>query len=38
MIVASNFQLQSQDIVFVGPADIARWNRVIAQLFPLHHF
>lgn len=38
MIVASNFQLQSQDIVFVGPADIARWNRVIAQLFPFASF
>lgn len=38
MIVASQFQLEEQDIVFIGPANIARWNRVIAQLFPFASF
>lgn len=37
-ILASEFRLEPQDIVFVGPANIARWNRVIAQFFPFTTF
>lgn len=33
-ILANNFHLQSQDVVYVGPANITRWNRVISQLLP----
>ncbi|MFZ6049008.1 polysaccharide biosynthesis/export family protein [Pseudomonas sp. CR3202] len=33
-IVAEHFKLQPQDIVYVGPADVTRWNRFISQVFP----
>ena len=32
--VASRFELQPQDIVYVGPAQVTRWNRLISQLLP----
>ncbi|MEC4168274.1 polysaccharide biosynthesis/export family protein [Pseudomonas sp. MS-1(2024)] len=32
--VASRFNLKSQDIVYVGPAQVTRWNRLISQLVP----
>lgn len=32
--LASQFQVQPQDYVFVGPAHITRWNRFISQLLP----
>ena len=38
LVLAAEFQLIEQDIVFVGPANIARWNRVIAQFFPFTTF
>lgn len=37
-ILASKFELLPQDIVYVGPANIARWNRVISQFFPFTTF
>ena len=33
-LLARQFDLQSADVVFVGPADITRWNRFISQLLP----
>jgi len=33
-VLAERFMLQPQDVVYVGPADITRWNRFITQLFP----
>jgi polysaccharide biosynthesis/export protein len=33
-ILADRFEMQPQDVVFVGAAGITRWNRVISQLFP----
>lgn len=33
-ILASRFQLHPQDVVYVGPAGITRWNRLITQLLP----
>lgn len=32
--LAQHFKLQPQDVVYVGPADVTRWNRFISQVFP----
>lgn len=34
LALAKHFPLQPQDVVFVGPANITRWNRFISQLLP----
>lgn len=34
LILASQFEMQPQDVVFVGAAGITRWNRFISQLVP----
>ena len=34
MILAEQFEMQAQDIVFVDTAGISSWNRVISQLLP----
>lgn len=33
-ILANNFSLQAQDVVFVGASGVTRWNRVISQIIP----
>ncbi len=33
-ILANNFPLQAQDVVFVGASGVTRWNRVISQIIP----
>jgi polysaccharide export outer membrane protein len=34
MALATRFDVHAQDVVFVGPANITRWNRFISQLVP----
>jgi polysaccharide biosynthesis/export protein len=33
-VLASAFELKSHDVVFVDPAPVVRWNRVISMLLP----
>lgn len=33
-VLANRFEMQPQDVVFVGAAGITRWNRFISQLIP----
>ncbi len=33
-LLSSDFKLQAQDVVFVGPSGLTKWNRVVSQLFP----
>lgn len=33
--LAAHFQIQANDVVFVGPADVTRWNRLLVQLLPI---
>lgn len=33
--MASQFSVRPGDVVFVGPADVTRWNRFLEQLLPL---
>lgn len=34
LILATAFQLQALDVVFVSTADVTRWNRTLTQLLP----
>lgn len=34
LILASGFQLKPQDMVYVDPARVVRWNRVISNILP----
>lgn len=34
MALATRFDVQPQDVVYVGPANVTRWNRFISQLLP----
>lgn len=38
LILASNFEMHPQDVVFIGAAEIVRWNRFISNLFPSASF
>lgn len=34
MLYADNFPLQDHDVVFVSPAAVVRWNRILNQILP----
>lgn len=34
-ILADQFKVKAGDVVFVGPAGVTRWNRLLSQLLPL---
>jgi len=34
LLLATNFQLAPQDVVYVSTAKISRWNRIISQILP----
>lgn len=34
MALATHFQVRPQDVVYVGPANVTRWNRFVSQLVP----
>ena len=34
MVLASRFEMEPQDVVFIGAAGVVRWNRFISQLIP----
>lgn len=33
-LIANEFQMQARDVVFVDPAPVVRWNRVVSNLLP----
>ncbi len=37
-IAAGQFYLEPRDIIYVGAADVTKWNRVISQFFPFASF
>ncbi len=34
MLLAANFPLQSNDVMFAAPTNLTRWNRVVMQILP----
>jgi polysaccharide export outer membrane protein len=34
MLLAANFPLQSNDVLFAAPTSLTRWNRVVLQILP----
>jgi len=34
MLLAHDFRLAARDVVYVDPAQVTRWNRVITQILP----
>ncbi len=37
-LLANQFVIKQNDVIYVGPSDITNWNRVVAQLFPFSSF
>ena len=38
LLLAHQFNLKPKDVIYVGPSNITKWNRVVTQLFPFSSF
>ena len=34
MLLATDFELEPQDVVYVATAGISSWNRIVSQILP----
>ena len=34
MLLATHFQLEPRDVVYIAPTGLTNWNRVVSQILP----